>query len=146
MGRFVASRANAGQGRAALRPVLVAMLLVGALATMPGGPVPAALAVAGPDRAASQGDDAPTPAAPGPRFNPVSSTDDTVVRPDDTAGDAATGAPAATVSGLPASGIGSTVPADDDVRRWTHAAMLALGLNALILAAVAIRSIGRRRI
>lgn len=141
MGRIVASPGTSGTGQPTFRRGLLALVLLGALtAVLGGGLLPGAAALANPDRTGLRGDETPVPGAAVPQINPVSPTDATVVRPDDTAGDG----PPATVNGLPASGIGVTVPADDDVRRWTDLAMLALSINALVLVGLAVWSLRRR--
>ena len=121
-----------------LAVLCAALLLIGSLALMGGGLNRAAAHGAQAPVEIVGSDDTPAPRPPRPRINPVSPDDDTVVRPDAATGEG--------VSGLPASGIGITNPADDDVQRWTTIAIAALALNAVVLSGVAIWSLRRRRI
>lgn len=140
----VASQDIATTRRTPCQRVLIALTLLSVLnATLGTGFFPATLTLAKPDRAALQGDDTPTPAASAPRNDPVSSTDDTMVRPEDTVAGPNDACPGS-VSGRPASGVGFTVSADHDVRRWTNLAVTAPGITTVILSGVTIWSLLRR--
>lgn len=115
----------------------VTLFLAGGWCFLPGQVALAAGVASGPVTAAVGSGVAPTPRPPRPQINPVSPNDDTVVRPDDTA--------ASDVFGLPASGIGVTVPAEGSIQRWTDVAVAAFALNALLLFGFAVWSYRRRR-
>ena len=142
MGRSIPSRTlpsiSIRPSFARLTVLGVAVLLIGSLALLIGQPQPAAAHGWSPRVQFVGSDVTPTPRPPRPEINPVSADDDAVVRPD-----AATDED---VSGLPTSGIGVTNPADANVQRWTNLAIAALALNAVILFAVAIWTMRRRRL